>query len=352
MHFPKRNELRQLLTRAGEHLQKELPFVLFRRPNGKTVQGIFQNNQELLQTPDLKAAGFVFAPFNSNKTNVLIPKDHFMVANWQPSKATPENNGIPLTEVGKKKHIALVEKAINGIQDGQFQKVVVSRTVNLDIVCDAIAIFSKALNSYSNAFCYLWYHPKVGMWLGATPERLVAVEHQNFKTTALAGTLPYTHNEAPQWGTKEIKEQQMVTDFLYDQLTDHLSNMQVSATKTSRAGNLWHLKTDISGKLAPTSSLAEIVTKIHPTSAVCGLPKEAARDFIQKEEAYDREFYTGFLGELDLDGSAHLFVNLRCMQVHGKSIKIYVGGGITEESDPLQEWLETQNKSKTMLSLL
>jgi isochorismate synthase len=119
--------------------------------------------------------------------------------------------------------------------------------------------------------------------------------------------------------------------------------------------------------------LKDLVTALHPTPAVCGLPLTDAKRFIQDNEKYQRAYYTGFLGELNYkeertrnrnrrnqENSAYrsvvrtseLYVNLRCMQKVGDSFIIYVGGGITADSDPKKEWQETESKAQTMLRLL
>ena len=74
--------------------------------------------------------------------------------------------------------------------------------------------------------------------------------------------------------------------------------------------------------------------------------------FILENEQYDREFYTGFLGELNIKRQSNLYVNLRCMQVLGNEISVYVGGGITVDNIPEKEWKETEAKSEVMLKAL
>jgi isochorismate synthase len=91
---------------------------------------------------------------------------------------------------------------------------------------------------------------------------------------------------------------------------------------------------------------------LHPTPAVCGLPKAAAKDFILQNENYDRCYYTGFLGEINTNLKTELFVNLRCVEIIDTFAAIYVGGGITLDSNPEDEWLETSNKTNTIKSVL
>ena len=102
---------------------------------------------------------------------------------------------------------------------------------------------------------------------------------------------------------------------------------------------------------ALNSSLKDLIRKLHPTPAVCGLPRDKAKEFIIKNENYNREFYTGFLGEITNTDSS-LFVNLRCMKLEENIANIYVGGGITKDSNSKQEWLETVSKTQTMKSVL
>ena len=91
---------------------------------------------------------------------------------------------------------------------------------------------------------------------------------------------------------------------------------------------------------------------LHPTSAVCGMPKMAALEFIQSHENYDREFYSGFLGPVNVENETNLFVNLRCTKIQNRTATLYAGGGITEDSIPEKEWQETELKCQTMLAVL
>ena len=114
------------------------------------------------------------------------------------------------------------------------------------------------------------------------------------------------------------------------------------------------------------NGLQKLIYTLHPTPAVCGLPKIEAMQFILDNESFNREFYTGFLGELNKEvkvqprtgklnienraftynkRASHLFVNLRCMQIKDNELKIYVGGGITKDSVSNKEWEETLTKS-------
>ncbi len=353
MRYPKRVKLDELLATVDTQKKAALPFVVYRHPNTLNIMGLFQDNDVLHHTHDFSESGFVFSPFDNQQATLLIPTDNHFEATSGKFEVSHRTE-VFASEKGKHDHMNLVKKGISLIKKGVVKKIVLSRKISVKTFEEGVPIFLRALEAYPDAFCYLWYHPKVGMWVGATPERLLQIRGNRMKTTSLAGTLAVEPDKNPDWSQKELEEQKMVTDYLLDQLKNEVSEVKVSETKSVRAGQLWHLKTDIHANLPLGANLRQVVSKIHPTPAVCGLPTQEAKKFILGHEGYDRTYYTGFLGELNLSetGAADLYVNLRCMQIEHNEVFIYVGGGITKDSNPEKEWMETENKSKTMRSLL
>ncbi|RZJ26337.1 MAG: isochorismate synthase, partial [Flavobacterium sp.] len=222
---------------------------------------------------------------------------------------------------------------------------------------DVVAAFKKLIALYPTAFRYLWFHRETGIWMGATPEQLIKANDKQFNTVALAGTQAFSGNEQVEWQQKEIAEQQFVTDFISESLMSSASGMTFSDSYTAKAGNLLHIKTDIQGTLNTDASLEEVLKVLHPTPAVCGFPKADAKEFITANEGYDREFYSGFLGELNKDfandkKASELYVNLRCMKIDDNNAHLFIGCGITKDSIPENEFTETVNKSLTMKKVL
>lgn len=364
-----------------EHIESQfcsqLPFVAYRKPNGTQVNGLFQNDNKLHFTKDFSEKGFVFSPFDNTEKTVLIPSEFSKAvsASYSSSNDFEKSDfNSSLNKESKEFHINLINKGVEAIENKVFKKVVLSRQdiVNLS-ENNPITIFKRLLNTYNSAFVYCWFHPKVGLWLGATPETLIKIEGTRFSIMALAGTQDYAGSLDVEWKDKEIQEQQFVTDFIVDNLKPSVEHFKVSNTETIKAGNLVHLRTMISAQLKADTRLKDVIAALHPTPAVCGLPKEPAKNFILKHENYNREFYTGFLGELNFEkkiaprsgrrnienrayastrNSTQLYVNLRCMQIKKKQALIYIGGGITQSSNPEKEWQETVSKSLVIKSVL
>lgn len=363
------------------HFDEALPFVVYRKPNKKMVTALLQEEDELCTVSDFSESGFVFAPFDTTTSEtILIPQSQSFEMRLDEYVATQSNEEVVTTSVeaaqgAKEQHIALVESGINEIENTVLKKVVLSRKQKINHNYESpVSIFKRLLDTYATAFVYCWYHPQVGLWLGATPETLLSVENRKLYTMSLAGTQKKEDTLEVSWGAKEIEEQQLVTDTIVYNLKDIVDNLEVSETHTHQAGTLLHLKTDITAIVHDSDTkLASIIKALHPTPAVCGLPKLEARDFIIANENYDRSFYTGFLGELNIktekkrastrrnvENLAYgavkkhttLYVNLRCMEVDAQGAQLYVGGGITASSKPALEWEETVNKLQTVATVL
>ena len=347
-------------SKIQNQLKKRLPFVVYSKPNSEGITGFFQNNETLFKVNDFTEKGFVFASFDGAET-YLIPEIESELLHFSLDKKEIAFSGKELTKAGnvaKSDFTTLVANGIQAIKNEQFQKVVLSRTEKVEVEdFDMVDAFKKLVLLYPSAFVYCFYHPKIGNWIGATPEQLLKVTENNFETISLAGTQKDTGSSEILWGEKEKEEQQFVTDYLVSRLENVASAVQFTKPYSVKAGTIWHLKTDVSGVLNSDSSLKKVIQLLHPTPAVCGLPKEIAKDFILENEPYDRSFYTGFLGELNCSFaretiSSDLFVNLRCMQIKDSQAHLYIGCGITKDSDPEKEWEESVNKSMTMKKVL
>jgi isochorismate synthase len=365
----------QFLEVITNQFDTVLPFVVYAYPNSRQVIGYLQEDDSIYKVKDFTESGFVFAPFDTSKTTVLMPFDKIASIETSFDDITFET-ALTVFEISNDKdsHVNLVDTAVREITHSQIDKIVISRIEEVDLPqLNLKRLLKQLFSTNSTAFRYCWYHPKIGLWVGATPETLCKLDGKRFETMSLAGTQLYNDTLDVDWSAKEIEEQQIVTDFITAQLSPFMDNVQVSKTETVRAGNVLHLRTKIRGLLAHNDALKQVLERLHPTPAVCGLPKEAAKAFITTHEAYDRAFYTGYLGELNKPVkktprtsqrnielrafgtqslTTQLYVNLRCMQLQHKKALIYVGGGITKDSISELEWEETLNKTNAMKNVL
>ena len=329
-------------------LSQQKPFVCYVKPNESVWNLLIQQTNEIIAFSN--QAGFIFVPFHG-ENQVVIPFEGNLFIQGNLS-VLEKLTVVNLTSESNQKEAFenLVSKGVLAIQQGEFDKVVLSRKMFLKKQISIIATFQNLIATYPTAFRYLFFHPKIGLWMGATPEQLVKINQNQFETVALAGTQLYADNVI--WETKEKEEQQFVTNYILDKVTSKVNELIVTDAETVKAGNLVHLKSLISGELIADFQVSDLIKTLHPTPAVCGLPKDKTIDFILKNEGYNRKYYAGFLGEYNKENLTDLFVNLRCLEVENDVVNIYVGCGITKDSNPEKEFIETENKSMTMRNVL
>jgi isochorismate synthase len=262
----------------------------------------------------------------------------------------------------KTRFLNLVNKAIENINEGNLQKVIAARKKNIALKAnfDPVLLFQHLCLANENSFVYLTYIPGVGVWCGATPEALMEKDRDNFfKTVSLAATqekLPDLAISEVTWTQKDIEEQALVSRYVINCFKKiRLREFEEVGPRSYSIGNLIHLKTDfvVDMNLVHYPNLcSEMLELLHPTSAVCGMPKDDAMQFIIDNEGFDREYYSGYLGPVNILDESHIFVNLRCMKLANSHAELFAGAGILSNSLPEKEWHETEIKMDTVLSFL
>ena len=354
-----------------------LGFALYRLPWTDECYFVLQQSGDVEQLADIrelnKKKGFVMAPFlQSDHHPLIVIRPDITAYDWDEiSEAisslecadallTCKNQTEKLSpfvseETDKERYTQAFERFITPLQKKHFQKLVLSRSSTKHINDDfsPLAAFVRACNNYPRMMIYLCHTPVSGTWVGSTPEILLSGHGKEWHTVALAGTMPMQNEVMPMdWNKKNQDEQGYVADYIRRIIKKFGNKMNEKGPYTARAGQLVHLKTDFYFLLKNTDNIGNLLQELHPTPAVCGLPKEDAFRFILENEGYDRSYYSGFIGWLDTEGHTDLYVNLRCMEIKPGETTLYAGGGILASSEIESEWTETGDKMNTMKSIL
>lgn len=271
--------------------------------------------------------------------------------------ATPMSDNEAIADasepyISKKDYLEQAEAIIGAIQAGLLKKAILSHPITTpsDISAEHwCKILSALANKYPNATVFIFNTQETGFWLGATPELLGKYDGTVFSTMALAGTKK--SGCGIEWTTKEHDEQKIVADFIVDKIKSFGATPAISATYTRNAGPVEHLCTDISCKIDHRDA-QNLVDSIYPTPAVSGFPKERAIRLISSIEKHKRRYYGGYFGLLRQSGDFQFYVNLRSLTFDRKCYTIFVGGGITSDSVPENEWSEIINKASTLTSII
>jgi isochorismate synthase len=327
-------------------------FALYRLPHKSRHFLVKQNNSAYnsLDAQSFDKEGFVFYPFSksSGKPGVFI-KNEIVIPNATIEFYSEHEHNV--FSISKKNYLGKVNQFI-GATKARFKKLIFSRIKRIDTQPgNLFNLFEALKKAYPTAFVYLVNIAGEGCWVGASPEILYK-QNGMAQTMALAGTqkdlgLPLTE---VLWGSKEIEEQSIVERYFQRILKNKSIHFKKSERQTVKAGNILHLRTDF--EFNPKEQVYDLIADLHPSPAVCGMPKQAAKAFIISQEPHSRAYYCGFLGPVNINKETDLFVNLRCMQVMKDYFALYVGGGILPDSDPEKEWEETEMKAKILSTVI
>ena len=375
--------LQESIQVLGEWATKhKLPMALWRRPGESPIM-IVGLSTEVPLTEDIEALapGFTFASYadekwfikadlildlekNSLSINPAISSSDTLdeLNNLSPGVWNYFHRDEKPAETPQDEFIRQVQECIAVIENSELNKVVPSRVnmQKLEANFDLTASFLKLAEEYPNAFVSIVSTVNSGTWMGATPEVLISIDEQGiFRTMSLAGTQKYDtavplHEVA--WTQKEIEEQAMVSRYIINRFKEiRLREFVEVGPRTIRAANLAHLRSTYTVDTLATNfpDLGSIMLRLlHPTSAVCGMPKDLAEKQIGQMEQHQRNFYAGYLGPVNFNNRTDIYVNLRCMELFGDEAALYAGVGITAYSKPEAEWEETELKCDTLLKVI
>lgn len=344
-------------------------FALWRDPNSP-IHNLIACRQPHPGRAPLAGAkpGFIVMPF-SGEGAVTLSADLFVRFSAQGMEILAGQ--LDLEPIARDAHtpesvptdsfIHSVEQVTRLLAEGWVDKVVLSRIIEEPLPrCDAPELLARLSDAAPHAFVCLCYTPQHGLWMGASPELLVSWENERwFKTMALAGTRRLPESGKPQetaWTQKEIEEQAYVARDIVEKFKSiRLREFQEHGPRSVAAGPVVHLRTDytVDTRAVDRMQLAdEMLDRLHPTSAVCGTPREDALGLIQLHEPHDRSLYAGYWGPIGIDNVSRMYVNLRCLRWDADRLSLFVGAGITAASDPESEFNETELKADTLRAVI
>ena len=332
-------------------------FAMFRLPASGESRAM-EGEPEELDNVSLAAGrtGFIFAPFDlSGPRPILFFPGEARLASQPGRRHETAATDAPRHDGGRDDYAESFRALHSLLRDKTLRKLVLSRRVTL--VCPqaeskARELYTAACEAYPQAFVALISTPRCGAWLMATPELLLESHGGTLRTMALAGTMRTEAGGMVEWSKKNKDEQAVVAQYVTETLAPFAQDIETQGPETTYAANLAHIRTLFSFTLRPGARVTDLLAALHPTPAVCGLPKTAALEALLSHEGTEREYFSGFAGALRADGDADIFVTLRCMKLCGDECTLFAGGGLMPESRMEDEWAETEAKMSAMANLL
>lgn len=256
-----------------------------------------------------------------------------------------------------------IERVLAAIANGTVRKVVLARPLDVTLaeVPDSASVLAALRASNPLAHTFLLEFARGRFFLGAAPELIGSLRGGTFHTMAVAGSVPRGADpEADEWlgrqllsSRKNRVEHEIVVEDIVERLTDLGTDISfVREPALLRLPRIQHLRTRLEAEVPRGTHLLDLVRALHPTAAVCGYPRRAAKEILAGEELLGRGWYAAPVGWLDETGAGEFAPALRSAVGRGPLLRLYAGAGIVEGSRPRSEWDETRVKFQTMLQAL
>lgn len=297
-------------------------FAVYRLPYGTYATMVQQTDGEPLELSSCAQLngrrGYVMAPFEITDSHPLLLIRPDKVERVELRKSRCEECGVRNEECLRAGNDYTIDFANfhSQLELGTFRKIVLARCAKEELShsIPPMELFYKACDLYPRMMISLVCTEKGGCWLTATPEILLEGLGNDWRTIALAGTVRLVgdqlsgEGETVNWSTKNIQEQRYVATYIAECLEQFTSDFSEEGPSSVRAANLVHLRSDFTFTLPSKDCVGDLLQALHPTPAVCGLPKREAFHFITHNEHTPRLYYSGFQGWLG-EEETHLYVS-------------------------------------------
>ena len=255
---------------------------------------------------------------------------------------------------------ARVREALAAITDGSLRKVVLAREREecVPAALDAEQVIRRLHDTRPTCTTF-WIRRGALDFVGSSPELLARVTAGDVEAVALAGTARRQDEHGADVAAadallacpKNRAEHVLVADEVRVELDEVCTSLVASPRTIERFPEAMHIATHFHGRLATAMDVLQVAGRLHPTSAVCGLPRTAASALIHEREP-ERGWYAGGVGWMDARGDGAFSVALRCGLLSPGRATIWAGAGIVAGSDPDAEYDETEAKMTAMASAL
>ncbi len=256
-----------------------------------------------------------------------------------PALRAPDARGLG------ERYARVAREVIDAIRGGAARKVVIAdvETLEIDGQLPARGLLERLALRHPGCLSFA-----IGIgdttFVGATPERMVSLCGGRVRADALAGTASRDSDDLER-SDKEQAEHAFVVEAIAEALRARCRDVEVPARpQRLETGDVAHLHTPITATAVPGTRVLDLVEALHPTPAVAGTPRPAALELIRKHEAFDRGWYAGAVGHVDLRGEGEFHVALRCGLLRPGELRLYAGAGLVAASDPVREAAETRLK--------
>ena len=244
-----------------------------------------------------------------------------------------------------------ITRGIKLINEDILQKIVIGSrlTLKTNNGLNLVTILKKLRLNHPNSCKYVWKRNSQDITFGASPEKLFSFNNNLLTLEAVAGTAPSSFDKRILLKSqKDLLEHNFVRDYLFESLHHlNINEYKIEKIKVIQFGDVSHLYTEINSEIESICPFL-LLEYLHPSPAVCGVPKKEALFWINNIEVYDRGNYASPIGWIDSRGNSDFRVAIRGARFINNEIEITAGSGIVKGSIAENEIEEINLKLLTL----
>ena len=326
----------------------DIPLAHFVRPKNIIVIDNILNETHLLEISDS----------NSSQKSLSRIESILFSDRALEKKTNKKSPKLFKKHMKKEDFIDKVNKIKNEIIKGEIFQAVLSQRFSAPYNIDPFD-FYRALRSVNPSPYLVFLNLNKYQIICSSPETMINVKNKKITLRPIAGTR--------RRGKNDKDDLKMKDELLSDkkELAEHLMLVdlgrndvgQISKKNTVRVNqqniieyysHVMHIVSNVTGQLKDNLDPIDVLFAGLPAGTVSGAPKVRALEILEEQESTNREFYSGSVCYLDINGDMDSCINLRTAMIKDKRIYTQSGAGIVYDSIPKNEYLECMNKANAL----
>ena len=263
------------------------------------------------------------------------------------------------TNMEQEAYVKAIKRVIDYIYEGDIYVMNLTRQLVIDSQIKPYELFKKLREINPSPFGGYLNYPDFQV-VSSSPERFIEVKDRVVTTRPIKGTRKRGQTKEEdkalkadlENSEKEKSELLMVVDL---QRNDLNKVCQAGSVKVPNLffvepyATVFHLVADVQGRLKDEVSTVDLLASVSPGGSITGNPKYRAMEIIDELEESRRGLYTGSMGYISATGDSDFNIIIRTAIAKEGKFHLGIGGGITSESIPLDEFEETNQKAKAIV---
>lgn len=319
------------------------------------IEALESNNDSLIDIPDM----FFMIPevlievLSTGQLNYIYGKPEIKSIT---RNRTAEFQLSKQNSISQKAYIDKVKRAQEHIEEGDYYEINLSRPLVYDFEGDPIELYKAMCEAGPVPFASYIYIDGVSVCC-SSPERFLARKGNQVWSQPIKGTISKGMGNDDekikelQASEKDRAENLMIVDLVRNDLSRVAKKGSVNVRdlfEIQSFETVHQMVSTVECEVSQHTDSVDIIKACFPMGSMTGAPKISAMQSIEHLENYKRGIYSGAIGYFTPEQDFDFNVVIRSAIIEAQKLVYPVGGAITSDSVPENEWEETIIKARAL----